>query len=538
MQKAKPVARAIAGAKFPTKPSTGKLILRNLEDVKVDPATAAVDEATGNIGKTAVANSLNRANAARPRATEPLPASRQLAAPEGRPAGMTLQTGETAPTGEGQIAFDPRKKQTGTRVVEGKGPGGFDLARYESGEQPPPTGEGELTQRGSHREPQYQYLSEPKPGQGEPAADTMTGGGTLILTDDGQAMSVNRARTEAARREAIMNDPALWDELPAKQQQQIQQSHADLTEQLRRYDDYAASQPHFGVHDVSDAVKNTDSLGEAGELLKQSHAPFWTRADQASNNEWTALREKEKWLEKKIYSENPVGNIEDLKEQLAQNERDQMAFFDKYRTQVSPEEWQIARDGYQDGMVLSKLHNLMKASFNGITREAAAARPSLQRVFKPGEGFNKSLEKFFDQGTNRTVLERTIGKEHMLDLQELGQLFNDSTRMERSRSLISHIGASIRRHRWAMGGAAGLAYGLSHGVGQLVGGAAAGGTVTGTLDWIAERLATDPEFANRFIYSVKNNVSPRFAAPLLAARIFASAQNAPKSEEKPDAGSQ
>jgi hypothetical protein len=528
LQATRPGTRSIAGAKFHTM-ANGELNLAPLTPGTADAATAAVDEATGNIGKTAVANSLNRSNAARPvaMAQETNPA-RLL---PGR-AGFEMQTaGEPTPTGEGRIAFDPGKQQIGTRVIEGKGPGQFDLARYQ-GEEPPPTGEGELTQQGSHREPIYQYRNAVKPGQeGDVVTDTpTTGGGPMILTNDGQASSVEKARAQLAQYNRILDDEDSLSEMGVRQHQQLLDAHADLSEQLRRYDNHAASQPNFPPHDVVSAVRSTDSLASAGQQLKDAHAPFWQKADELSGGEFKQLREQEKFLEKKIYGPNPTGNLEDIQKQLDENQKKQMDFFDRYRTQLSPQEWETHRSGYQDGIVLSNLHNVLEKQFNGITRGDVAARGNLQRVFKPTEGLNQQLEDFYNKGSNRKVLKRTIGPDHMLDLKELGQLFENSERRDAAKGLLDSIGSAIRRHHWGIGGIAGggLAYGLTHSLGAgagILGGAAAAGTVSGTLRYITDRLATDPNFAKSFIYATTNKVAPRIAGPLLASRILATTQN-------------
>jgi hypothetical protein len=529
LQATRPGTRTIAGAKFDTL-ANGQLNMAPLTPGTADAATAATDEATGNIGKTAVANSLNRSNAARPKVVTPESDPSRLL--PGR-AGFEMQTaGEPTPTGEGRIAFDPGKQQIGTRVVEGKGPGQFDLARYE-GQPPTPTGEGDLTQRGSHREPIYQYRNAVKPGQeADVVTDTpTTGGGPMILTNDGQASSVEKARAQLAQYNRILNDEDSLSEMGVRQHQQLLDAHADLSEQLRRYDNHAASQPNFPMHDVVSAVRSTDSLADAAQQLKDAHAPFWQKADQLSGGEWTQLREQEKFLEKKIYGPNPTGNLEDIQQQLADNQQKQMDFFDRYRTQLSPQEWETHRSGYQDGIVLSNLHNLVERQFNGITRGEAAARPGqLQRVFKPGAGLNQQLEDFYNKGSNRQVLERTIGKDHMMDLKELGQLFENSERRGAAKSLLDSIGSAIRRHHWGIGGLAGggLAYGLTHSIGAgagVLGGAAAAGTVSGTLQYITDRIATDPNFAKSFIYATNNKVAPRIAGPLLASRILQTAQN-------------
>ena len=546
---ARPIELGLAGANFPARAGGKSLNMPPLNEVPVDPVTSAVDAASGNIGKTAVANSLARSIAERAPEPTVIPPSRRL--PGG--GGIAIPgPGEPTPTGEGQIAFEPGKQQIGTRVVEGKGPGKFNLPRYQ-GEEPPPTGEGDLTQQGSHREPIYQYRNAPKPGtEGNVVTDTPMGGpGNLILTADGQGLSVMRARQQLAQWDRILNDDDIVNEMGVREHGQLVGARQDLSEQLNRYDDFAAKQNHFPAPDIRDAVANTTSLGEAGDLLKATHGPFWDKADELTarggdEESFSDLRDEEKRLEKQIYGPNPTGKLDDLRQQLANNQQKQMDFFDKYRTQVSPQEWDTARSGYQDGIVLKNLHNLIESNFNGITRAETQARPSLQRVFQPGNNFNSQLEDFYNGGfrnsaTNREVLQRTIGNDHMLDLKQMGQLFENSERRGATKSLMDNISANVRRHGWAVSGLGGAAgYGLAHAAGTVAGVGAetvlptvAGvvgvpllkGTVTGTLHHITDRIATDPDFLKRFTYAVLNKIPPRTAGPILAARIGATLQN-------------
>jgi hypothetical protein len=537
----RPGTRNIAGAKFQTL-ANGELNLAPLTPGTADAATAATDEATGNIGKTAVANSLNRSNAARPKVVTPETNPERLLPGQ---AGFRMQAaGEPTPTEEGKLLLPARKKQIGTRVVAGKGPGepyNASSFAYGTDEPLPQISDRGDQPAGSHREPIYQYLTSPKPGEeANVTTDTpTTGGGPMILTSDGQMSSVEQARANLAQHERILNDPAITDEMGVRQHQQLLDAHADLSEQLRRYDNHAASQPNFPMHDVVSAVRNTDSLATAAQQLKDAHAPFWQKADELSGGKWTQLREQEKFLEKKIYGPNPTGNLEDIQQQLADNQQKQMDFFDRYRTQLNPQEWETHRSGYQDGIVLSNLNNLIERHFNGITRGEAAARPGqLQRVFQPSANLNQQLEDFYNKGTNRQVLERTIGGNHMLDLKELGQLFENSDRRDAAKGLLDNIGSAIRRHHYGIGGLAGggLTYGLTHSIGAgvgVLGGAATAGAVTGTLRYITDRLATDPNFAKSFIYATTNKVAPRIAGPLLASRILQSAKTQNLKQPKP-----
>jgi hypothetical protein len=71
VEELRPGTAAIAGARFQTDPETGNLLLRG--DLRQDPASQAVEEAAGNMAKTAVANSANRINDVREAVAGPEP---------------------------------------------------------------------------------------------------------------------------------------------------------------------------------------------------------------------------------------------------------------------------------------------------------------------------------------------------------------------------------------------------------------------------------------------------------------------------------
>jgi hypothetical protein len=282
------------------------------------------------------------------------------------------------------------------------------------------------------------------------------------------------------------------------------------------------------------AVRNTDSLSDAAEQLKSAHSPFWQKADEASGGEFTNLREREKWLRNKLNSNSPVGNWDALQTELKENQQAQSDFFDKYKTTVSPQEWDTARKGYQDGIVLQNLDDLIQRNFN-ISR-AAEARGiqqgvKRQRVFDPKASYSQQLENFYNDGPNREVLERTIGKQHMDDLLDLGLLFQNSERMDQAQNLTGNIVSGIRRHYHGLRGV--LAGGAAYEAAMHVGLKAAGvggvpiltGTASGMRRYVTERLISDPAFLKTFTYAMKNNVPARTAGPLFAARLIAGWEN-------------
>lgn len=561
INEARPGTRTIAGANFETQPGTNDLLLRNLKGVTQDPATQATDEALGNIAKTGVVNSINRTNAARAPEAEVIPPSRRLPGATSAPGVQMGETPTPEPTG-GEILLPARKKQIGTIVRPGTGPAAgteFDIEKYgqtpgavvmatdpETGElippaNPPPEGE-ERTDR-SYRQPQFQYQTETRPGaippEG-PRTDVVGGPGQLILKD-GTGMSMERARAELNQREQILNDPDAREQMGARNYDDLQSSTDDLREQLRRYDDFAASQPHFTAPNPVEIARNTSSLSEAADHLKATNGRFWDAADKASGGQFSELRDEEKRLQKQIYGPNPTGKLDDLRAQLSDVQQRMMDFFDQYRSTVSPQEWDSARSGYQDGIVLQNLDNMLQKQFNGITRpeeaRGLASGTKRQRVFDPSSNFNNALEDFYNTGfrnaeTNRQVLERTIGTQGMDSLKDLGLMFSDAKRMDAAQNLRDTIVTTIRKHYHGARGmlAAGDAAALyAH---QL--GAAAGlsttplltGTVFGARRYVLNRLIADPSFLKSFQYAVDQAIPPRTAGAMLAARMIAGAQNA------------
>jgi len=517
----RPGTTQMLGTKFQT--LKDKLLLRNLGRVTQDPATQSVDEAGTHLGKTMVANSINRTNGMMPEAAQPLPESRQL--PGG--GGFSMQGEPTTEIHEGDIVQPARKKQIGTRVVEGKGPGQFDLGQYESG-QPTPreAATPPETRTIYHKEPIFQYQNEARPG-GTPRHDVITGPGTIT------AMSEAQARTRMGQYQRILNDDAQMEQLPQYQQEQIRQAHADLADQLGRVDDFHATQPHFPPGDPVDMVRHTNSYQDGVDQLKGHYGRFFTQADNASGGQFTELRNAERSLRARIWNpETPPANDAALKDALAQNLRDQDSWFQKYRTTATPEEWDAHRTGYQDALVNENLNDFLQAKFNGISR-AEEARGAGQRVFQPSKNFNQQLEDLYNEGNNREVLERTIGQQHMDELKTMGQLFERADRRADTNGLINNITAAIRHHYHGMkgvlaAGGGGGVYALTHsvmGAAGIAGAPLVTGTAAGIRNAVQDELISNPEFLKQFNYSVMQRLPKARAGSMLAARIVASYPN-------------
>lgn len=540
----RPGTSNIGDVAFPSK--NGRMVTPAVQPGTPDAATNLADQVVSNIGKKGVAASLIRSNAERaPEAVSATSHMPLLPAPEGYKPGvdvpLTPQTESVSyppPTGEtltGQRTapnpnYDPLKggniqnveRELGTTAATIPertmgGPRSASQVRLEAARNLVPermvTGEPTATEN-------YIYHTPPPAGSG--GTITTSGGGMV-------RMSIPEAQASLTRYERIMDSPS-FDDLPVNQQRGIRDAHEDLTEQLGRFDDFAASQPHFPVHNITDAVSNTDDITAGGELLMDAHRPFWQRANQFTDGQFSLLDNQAKALRSAIRSDSSTANkltkLQDLKEV---NDKI-MQLFDDNRTQFNPQEWNTAKQGYKDGVAMQTLGDTIEAHFNGITRGDVAATAGsdvpLQRVFKGGsDSYNKSLQKLSDDPQLGPALNRTVGPDGIQQLKQLGDLFENGQRIDNTKKLYQYIGSAIRRHGWAVGGVTGaLGWGLGHGIGsglELAGaGLGAKGVVSGSYDWLTSQLSTNPEFAKRFIYAVKNNVGPRIAAPLLASMLL------------------
>jgi hypothetical protein len=554
-----PPPRSIRNEDFTTT-REGKLL--KPADPLADTTTQQAENVVQDLGQRGVARSLMRSNAGRPtpmtRIARP---SRMLPAPEGSPQGFSVGTtppeevglppqtstvteyGGTrtipnpdyeAPTGTltkepgqtvEQAAEDigttaqatPERAITGPKPIDTRNP---TQRRIDAAQGRVPTRM--LIEPETVTEPVYQQ----RPVITKEGTQALGGGGTLILTANGKATSVERARAAQQRMESTLNNPAELNEMGVRDRDNLIAQHQDISEQLRRYDDYAASEPNFPEHNISEATRSVDGIKSGGQLLKDTHRPFWQTADAETQKQFTLLTKQEKGLRQAIRSPNltttdRIAKLDDLRDVHDKV----LQMFDQNRTKFTPQEWKIAREGYEDGAALDELGSHFEAHMGGITKAEAARRPGLRRSFEPGSSYNDGLEKIYQK--RGTALKRLIGTDGMDDMKELGQLFQNPQRQEASKQLLDYLASSIKAHyRGIHGVASGAGGGGMILAGHLAAGATgisaplATGTIAGLKRYVTERIASDPRFAKQFIYAVKNGVGPRMAATLLASSLI------------------
>jgi hypothetical protein len=575
MEHLPPPPRQIGGEDFVTN-REGKLIQPS-DPLAPNTTSAQAENVMQDIGRKGVARSLARSNAERPigRGTPPNP-SRMLPA-EASPTSSGITPDIATPGVEGTPPIETvnQPSQEGSRI--------YGLTRQVPNPDYTPTGtepRGTPTSAEMRKQatggtaPERSYTGEPTitapnymaiPPEGGGTVER-GGGGPMIFTADGTGTSIEKARAAINRYADMLDDP----DLKPRQRQAIQNLHDDLSEQVDRhdrfasgqqdlyrtaaqqrsglYEDFAASEPNFQPHDIAQAVQNTDGIQSGGKLLMDSHRPFFQKADALTDGDFGLLTKQAKGHTKAIRNPNltttdRMARFDDLQEV---NDKI-MDMFDQHRTKFTPEEWQTAKAGYQDGAAMNELGSFVEAHMGGITKDEAARIPALaqQRNFQPTPSYNKGLEALYQK--RGPILERTIGRDSMDDMKQLGSLFQDPVAQQQTKGLVENVANAIRLHYHgvrgiASAGGGGTALLMGHVLGGLAGisAPAATGTIAGVKNYVTERIASDPDFARKFIFAVKNNVGPRIAGPLLAHALIAgtSSQMVPKKKEPTNAPGQ
>lgn len=556
-----PPPRVIEGAQFPTT-IEGQLAV---PEGGARAATQQAEAAMQNIGQRGIKTSLDRANLDRPvgRGTPPNPA--RLLPAEASP----ISTGATPEdlerfTVEGTPPIETvtQPSQEGSRIygltrevpnpdytpagTEPRGtPTEAELRRRQVETQAVPTRS--ITGEPTITIPNWQEIPPPTGG-----GDVLRhGGGPMILTEQGGAATIEKARATLNSWEDMLDDP----ELGSRAKAAIRNAYDDLSGQVDRFDahvadqqrlyreaaraqtgmytDFAASEPNFPLHDVDAAQNITTGIQSAGQNILDAHRPFFIEANRLTNGEFGLLTKRAQGLSRVIRdtslsTTDRLARLSDL-----QSVNDQISqLFEQNRTRFTPAEWKIARDGWVDGSALKELGSFIEGHMGGITAEEAARRPGtlgMQRLFAPGDSFNEGLQKIYAK--RGPALLRTIGRGGMDNLKELGILYQTPEDAQKADGIIKSIGTAILRHARGIRGMT-----AAEGVGGAIAGhlaaqalgvkalpaALATGTVLGTRRYVVERIASDPAFARKFIYAVKQGVSPRVAGTLLASRIIES----------------
>jgi hypothetical protein len=505
---------------------------------------AAAQRGLRNIAHDALDSEFNKVTQERTPPTATEDEGRMLPAPEPEPPQpFTIQTaGDHTETSEGTGVYEPRKKQIGHNVVEGKGPGQFDLSSYSpelfDAEAERAAEEGTLgatrptaPQQGSHREPIFQYLNAVKPGTEDPTSYGLTGGGTVTFSGP------EEARAALDRHNDIIDSPE-FNKLDPADRKHIKTQRESLQYQLDSYhaglvdpNAYKANVPHFPVPDLEAAKANTHTLRDAANQIENLHQPVFQALDANTRGEYDTLRKEEMALRKIIQDPSSVKAYNRAIERTGEIRDRYLDFFNdpQVAQRVSPQERQSAIDGYRKAQRLHDLSNFVESAHNVTV--PWSKRLGIERLFEPGANFQKGLEKVSDEGG--ADLESLIGPEGAANIGRMANMVSTPEKQAAYKGLLGNIAGIIKRNYHGIGG--GRAIGAGVGAEAVLGtvapaaaGAAAKFVIPGFLGaaigegsarHVMNKLATDSLFNKRFTYAIEHNVPPRISVPLLTMQL-------------------
>jgi hypothetical protein len=318
-----------------------------------------------------------------------------------------------------------------------------------------------------------------------------------------------------------------------RQDQAFQQAYNDMRDQLARRDAYTATQP-IQAHDVAAAVDGVNSYADAAAHLDATSQQTLQKMDPETRAHYLDL----------IQTRN---DAQDAFDHARFNQEEQQG----YHTQINNTNGQIenllsnpdssggmtSQQGEQAlkqqrlSAAFQDLQNTMDKHFN-LTADTAAAT-GIPRKATNLSTLASDIERVRTKYGD--VLDPVLGKDGLNHIIELGNTMDVPTMKDSAKTLRASIGQVIKNRYLGIRGLGGAE--LLHTAGHLMGGvkgALAASTAEGAYRMFRNQLATDPAFAERYLYAAKNAIPPRHAAPLLASMITTPYHTQPTQEPQPN----
>jgi hypothetical protein len=390
---------------------------------------------------------------------------------------------------------------------------------------PSATGPAEPTapaRRGSHREPQFQYLTSIKPGQesGVVTDVPMGGGGPMTVSGPETARAALEAHND------LIDSPD-FEKLPVKQQKHITDQRDSLQYQLNVHDSYQAQRSHFGVADAGAAKANTHTMNDAAVQIEQLHQPVFQTLSEATGGRFDKLRSMERAMRRIVRRPSSPEAYENAQRKLSDVRGEMNDMFDDpaIRQKVARPEWQRAVNAYRKAQRLHDLGDFIER-FHNISVNWSKELGT-RREFKPTASFYRELQNVAAEGGSD--LESLIGKDGALNMARIAQMVDTPEHQDAYKGLLQNIFGVIKRNYHGFGGLKGLGVGataesimassnpaMAGLAAKLAGlGFAGAATAEGATRHLFNKLATDAAFNRRFHYAVTHKVPPKIAVPLL-----------------------
>jgi hypothetical protein len=488
LAKRAPAAETIAGETVPSlssqRPGTGaRGDVTNAETPKVVAAQqAAAPRVFRNIAQRATQRALDEANAGRvnPTITDQ---ARMLPAPEGsRPYTFTIPGTGTQEATAGEISQPAAKADQAA----------FKPPTYTTSSAPKPTVPGVEGSTGADI-----ATSTPR----VPARDVVTGGGDLQVADPETAqMHLSRLNDQVDHPEPGTT---------AEQQSALESARDNLQDQMDMYNAHQRTLPNFSPIDSAKAAAGVGHFGEAADQLQNAAAPIYQKIDAATDGEFGKLN-KARAAAGKRGDFTAKGEIEDKLDQLIADSG-----------AITPAERQQATRLWSTSKVLGGFNDVINNAAN--VDDAYASQVKGGRTLS-GTKLQNGLQKMIGRyGNDR--LESVVGKDGMENMTRMADLLKTQPQ-----SKIRQLSLNIY-HNLAHGkvGAA-IGIGLGHYLGGYEGATAGAIVGAGAERTMLRYVATSPRAGQLFDYAVRNNVTPKIAAGLVATEIEREQQTEPQQD--------
>lgn len=532
IDKVMPGVRSIAGVDIPElasqRPGAGATA-ESGATIDTQPKYQAAQQAgskqvVGNIAQQATRDSLERLNTTRVRPAAITDPARMLPAPENmKPFQFTMEGAEP----DGGVTSEPAAGRrdypsAGTREVPNPDatPAGAAGRQAQVGSVGNVAPDSSFAGKPTRTVSNWQEM--PPTAQGEVKA-----GATFATTDPAVAHAT------MTRLDDLMETPE-FDAMGPRQQARIQRSADALRAQLDEHGAYQARASHFDPVDAEGAARQVGNFREAADQIEGSVKGVFRKLDEVSGGDWNGLRKQQIATQKILRNPSSTTAYDAAQQRLDDIEGKIGDLFEQHKDQISPDEWRAAKGAWKDASTLRTIHSTLERSFNGVPEDVAAAGGPA-RVMRGGEPTYKALGRMLDKRGDD--VRRVIGQEGVVNLYRMADLLKTPESAQSTKRGIAAVGSVLRRHLpgLSLGGAVGGAIGgiTGHGVFH---GALAGVSSEVAAREVLHRIATNPEMATRLSYAVRNNVSHRIAAPLIASMML-QAQQQP-TPPQPDTASQ
>jgi hypothetical protein len=370
------------------------------------------------------------------------------------------------------------------------------------------------------------------PGEEASAAarrDVVGGGGTMSTS------SLPEAEGWLHRYEEAQMRPE-YDDMPPERQAEIERQRKSLQDQLDMF--YGENQPaghpaytqRFQPVDVDDAAKQVHTFGDASAQIEAAAKPVYQRLDQLSNGDFTKLRQQSQGAKRLMRRATTTESFEKAQQNYYEANNEITALIDRSSPHITQEDYQATRNAWRQARRLDELDTVFERMMNGVTHEEGAM--GMPRYLEKAR--TKAIQNYLDTGTNQQQIGDLIGREGIINLKNVTNLLSDRATSQTAQKMMWETTKLIaQRVQYAGYGAA-----AGHVAARLVGmnpaeGAFAGGVTADALRWGWRYAATTPRVGQMIDMAVRNGVTTKIAAPLIARAIAQAAGLFKPAEQEP-----